>query len=118
MKARQLILEAESSTESSVAASQGFTPPGDGAELEVETDVRKKSVLLKKYLWTFEMRPLPVVKRRATRKEKRKLQDLERHATAMIACSVSGQRLDQNSDSKATADSADVMPVWSSHQSK
>ncbi|OAE30494.1 hypothetical protein AXG93_4694s1000 [Marchantia polymorpha subsp. ruderalis] len=77
------------------------------------------------------------------------LRDLERRATAMIKCSVSGQRqlarkldafltssceamsnleleltvvlrrlgLDQKSDGKAIANSADVMLVQSSHQS-
>lgn len=72
MKAIRLILEADSSTESSVAASQGCTDSEAGAELNVETVVREKEMHVEKDLWTLLVSPTPIVKRWATRKEKGK----------------------------------------------
>lgn len=70
VKARQLILEADSSTESSVAASQDRLTLAKWAKLEAEIVVREKDVPLEKNLRTSEVRHSAVVKRRATRKEK------------------------------------------------
>ncbi|OAE32897.1 hypothetical protein AXG93_399s1050 [Marchantia polymorpha subsp. ruderalis] len=52
MKARQLILEADSSTKSRAAALQGRPNPEVGAKLNVETVVKEKEVLVKKDLRT------------------------------------------------------------------
>ncbi|OAE30601.1 hypothetical protein AXG93_2909s1040 [Marchantia polymorpha subsp. ruderalis] len=70
VKARQLILEADSSTESSVAASQDHLTLAKWAKLEAEIVVREKDVPSEKNLRTSEVRHSAVVKRRATRKEK------------------------------------------------
>lgn len=72
VKARRLILEADSSTESSVDASQGCHTLEEEAELEVETVVRDKDGPLEKDLQTSEKRYSAGMKRRATRKEKGK----------------------------------------------
>ncbi|OAE24885.1 hypothetical protein AXG93_2931s1280 [Marchantia polymorpha subsp. ruderalis] len=72
VKARRLILEADSSTESSVDASQGCHTLEEEAELEVETVVREKDGPLEKDIQTSEKRYSAGMKRRATRKEKGK----------------------------------------------
>ncbi|OAE22462.1 hypothetical protein AXG93_3348s1200 [Marchantia polymorpha subsp. ruderalis] len=69
MKARRLILEADSSTESSAAASRGGFTPEAGAELNM---MRKKEAPMQKDLQTSAVSPTPVVSSRATRKEKDK----------------------------------------------
>ncbi|OAE24377.1 hypothetical protein AXG93_4343s1460 [Marchantia polymorpha subsp. ruderalis] len=53
LKARRLILKSDSSTESSVAASQGRLTSTEWAELEAETDVREKDGPSEKDLRTF-----------------------------------------------------------------
>ncbi|OAE31106.1 hypothetical protein AXG93_576s1000 [Marchantia polymorpha subsp. ruderalis] len=72
VKARRLILEADSNTESSVAALQGRPDSEAGAELNVKTAVREKEVLVEKYLRTLAGSSTLVVKRLARRKEKGK----------------------------------------------
>ncbi|OAE23317.1 hypothetical protein AXG93_3390s1020 [Marchantia polymorpha subsp. ruderalis] len=69
MKARRLILEADSSTESRAVASRGrFT-----VEAEAEMNMmREKDASMEKDLWTSAMSPTPVVPSRTTRKEKGK----------------------------------------------
>ncbi|OAE18889.1 hypothetical protein AXG93_3022s1130 [Marchantia polymorpha subsp. ruderalis] len=69
MKARQLILEADSSTESRAAALQGRTNPEMGTELNGETEVKEKEVLVEKDLWTFAVLPLFQFLDRKRRKE-------------------------------------------------
>lgn len=66
----QLILEADSSTESIAAASRGRPNPESGTELNVETMVGEKEVLVEKDPRTSVMSHTPVVTRWATRKEK------------------------------------------------
>ncbi|OAE27677.1 hypothetical protein AXG93_3137s1170 [Marchantia polymorpha subsp. ruderalis] len=72
VKAIRLIVEANSNTESGVDASQGRPDSKVVAELEAETAVAEKYVPFEKYLLTSVVRPTPVVKHRATRKEKGK----------------------------------------------
>lgn len=69
MKARQLILEADSSTKSKAAASQRRPNPKVGAKLNVETVVKENEVLVKKDHQTSTVSPTSVVTRRVTRKD-------------------------------------------------
>lgn len=69
MKARRLILEAESNTESRAAVTRGRSTPEAGAGVNT---TREKEALAEKEVQTSEVRPRPVVPSRATRKEKGK----------------------------------------------
>ncbi|OAE26578.1 hypothetical protein AXG93_269s1030 [Marchantia polymorpha subsp. ruderalis] len=69
MKARQLIQEADSSTESMADASQGRSTPEAGVELN---RMREKEALVEKDLRTSAVSPTPIMSSRATRKEKGK----------------------------------------------
>ncbi|OAE33216.1 hypothetical protein AXG93_3105s1240 [Marchantia polymorpha subsp. ruderalis] len=77
MKARQLILENGSSTESSVVASQGHLTLTEWAELEAEAAGTKEDGFLKKNLQPSESRPLVAVKSSALRKDKEKVVVME-----------------------------------------
>lgn len=69
MKAMQLILEADSSTESRAALTSGLPTPEARAKVNM---VREKEALAEKKLWTSKVRPTLVVPSRAMRKEKGK----------------------------------------------
>lgn len=72
VKARRLILEADSSPDSSVAALQEHLTLAEWTELEAENSGREKDVFSEKDLRNYEMRPSVEMKRRATRKKKGK----------------------------------------------
>ncbi|OAE24322.1 hypothetical protein AXG93_4835s1000 [Marchantia polymorpha subsp. ruderalis] len=72
MKARRLILEANSSTESRAAASQERLNPEAETELNKEIVVREKEVPVEKNLWISAVSPTTKVTRRDTRKEQDK----------------------------------------------
>ncbi|OAE35854.1 hypothetical protein AXG93_2354s1030 [Marchantia polymorpha subsp. ruderalis] len=91
MKARQLILEANSNMENRAAASQGQSTPG--TELNEETVVREKKVPVEKYLRTSTVSPTPVVTRRAMRKQKGKANMMEEVSQGQDQVTSAGIRM-------------------------